>query len=266
MLTAWTRSYKGGMTGRTTPLVRTAPSPKTVPLYHQVLERLANLIVTERYAPGAKLPSERELVQRFQVSRSSLREALRAASLLGIVEIRYSEGTYVKHPSLMNFVSLFTRSLQAISHLENRIVWEVWEARNFLEANIAELAAEKISPEELSELRAELAAMKQYVFEPPRYLVSDFNFHKILASSTRNRILEMFIVSIQDFFLQALRRPTEVLAEGSATAYENLYVTHERIYEAIAKKDPVAARQAMIEHMEAGKRYLGVVFGEIGLD
>jgi GntR family transcriptional regulator, transcriptional repressor for pyruvate dehydrogenase complex len=111
----------------------------------RITQRIISLIREEHLKPGDKLPPERELASMMQVSRPSLREALRALSLLNIIEIRQGDGTYVSSLTL----ELLIEPLDLILMLDHSTIQQLFEARKKLEVGIAALAAERITTEEL---------------------------------------------------------------------------------------------------------------------
>jgi DNA-binding FadR family transcriptional regulator len=211
-------------------------------LYRQVADKLAAEIVNGRYHVGDRLPPERELAIALGVSRPTLREAVIALELDGLVDVRTGSGVYVVAASPNPPEQ--TRAAE-MGH------FEVLEARRFIEPEAAALAARNISVEELSELEALVTEMET---ENDRGDVvmsedADRRFHVFIARATQNSAVAAVVEMLWDarnHSTQSLR----VLDKVRATGVKPRINEHEAILNALRHKDPVAARAAMAEHLD----------------
>jgi len=206
-------------------------------LYRSVLNQISILISSGEFPIGSRLPTERELAERFEVSRPTIREAIIALEAKGKVESRAGSGVYVrKHRSI---IENFTDGVSA---------FELLEARVLLEGEAAAMAAKMISNEELRELKQALEVIKREGVEDDSASGADRQFHSIIAKATHNQILTRVIALLWDLQenLDHINR-----AHRSVCANEDREVRiadHINIFDAITYNDANAARNAMRSH------------------
>jgi GntR family transcriptional repressor for pyruvate dehydrogenase complex len=213
---------------------------KKTRVYEDIVAQVKELIADGKLRPGDQLPSERELSEMFQVSRASLREAIRALESVGLIEIRQGEGTYIASSVETLLTSVASAFLQQRDPL-----YQVFEARKVLEPATAALAAERVTPEEVAELEAILTEQDKQVAEGETGVEADTRFHYALAEAAKNDVLlrlnEAIVDSLRETRMRSLQtqgRPARSLAG------------HRQILEAIRLKDPAKAREAMLDHLE----------------
>lgn len=207
-------------------------------LYQRVAEALATVISEGEYPLGSRLPAERKLAERFDVSRPTVREAIIALELAGCVEVRGGSGVYVCDA---NSSGLPTTELSVGP-------FDILEARILVEGETAELAAKRISDEELKELREALEDMVQENEQEPICEEADQNFHMIIARATRNEALAAtcaHLWSLRNSSPVSARILEKVRQSGSRPRIEE----HRAVLEALEKRDPKAARKAMRHHL-----------------
>lgn len=211
----------------------------------QIAARLIDLITEHRLKAGDRLPPERELAATMGVSRSSLREALRALAMLGVAEMRQGDGTYLtalEPATLMRPVGL-------VLALSDSGLEELFEARKLVEPGLAALAAERIGDEEAAEL-CRLAEASTVVLEDPEaFMWADIELHARIASAAANTVLQRLLDSIAGMGI-ASRRRTGRLAPVRAQSAQD----HREIAAAIAAHDADAAHAAMLRHLENVER------------
>lgn len=213
---------------------------KKTRVYEDIVAQIKELIAGAKLRPGDQLPSERELSELFQVSRASVREAIRALESMRLVEIRQGEGTYIAS----SVETLLTSVAAALAQQRDPLT-PVFEARKILEPATAALAAERATPEEVAELEAILADQEKQIAEGETGVETDTRFHSTLAVAAKNDVLlrlnEAIVDSLRETRVRSLRsqgRPARSLAG------------HREILEAIRHKDPAKAREAMLQHLE----------------
>jgi GntR family transcriptional repressor for pyruvate dehydrogenase complex len=209
-------------------------------LPEKIVARILSLIREKQLGPGDKLPPERELAAMMQVSRPSLRTALRALSLLNIVEIRQGDGTYVTSLDPKSLIE----PLEFVFALDVSTFLELLEARKILEVGIAELAAHQITDEEIAELEACLDRSAGLVDDREAFLQKDRELHTRITEASRNPILTRFMQSISQLDL-AGRRRTAIIPGMILQSLED----HRTIVAALKARDPEAARQTMLRHL-----------------
>ena len=206
-------------------------------LYQTVLEKLRQLIDSGEYPAGGRLPPERELAERFNVSRPTIREAIIALEALNRVEVKTGSGVYV------------LESAQGLNGSMPRVSpFELTEARALIEGEAAALAAMMITDEQLAELEVALHEMADESADGKLISeIADQKFHQIISHATQNTMLASVIDNlwyIRDHspnVHQAYQAICET--DGSARVME-----HQEIYDALKNRDAVAARSAMHAH------------------
>jgi GntR family transcriptional repressor for pyruvate dehydrogenase complex len=218
---------------------------KTKKIYEEIVEQIKQLIVDGFLKPGDKLPSERDLVDSFKVSRSSIREALSALEMMGLLEVRTGEGTFIKQIKADSMMS----SLAWALHLDKGSVLEMLEVRRMIEVQAVGYAAQRATIKEINELAQTLETMKNNLKNSE--IISekaDLKFHYTIAIATHNKITVRLMDTISDNLHHLIRASRSKLYEGKYTP-ELLYQEHVTIYEAIKNKDPEEAKHQMLLHL-----------------
>jgi GntR family transcriptional repressor for pyruvate dehydrogenase complex len=224
-------------------------------LYQGIVEQIEGLLEKGELHPGDQLPAERALADQFQVSRASVREALRTLELLGIVETRAGGGTFVRQVAPYDLA----RPLQSLI-ARGHTLSDVIEFRGVVEPAIAALAATRITGDQLAELRELLAAQERKVAAGESYAEEDIRFHEVIGDAAGNELLTTMLGVIWD----VLRASREQWLQTNARAHASLEA-HRQIYEALARHDAEAARGASAGHIKAvGEGILKLLGGRNG--
>ena len=228
----------------------TAHSAKTVRLYRRVADELAQSIRDGVYRPGEKLPAERELAEAFGVSRPTVREAMIALEIFGVVEIRHGSGIYVIEPAGGQPAQ---GAAETMNDDLNVGAFELIEARILVEGEMAAVAAAAVTDADIAVLNDLIARMQSG--DDQECDDADHEFHEHIARLTDNGAL---IDTVSNMW--ALRKQSRLAARimtraqgGGRTARVN---EHKRIVKALAARDPAAARAAMRHHLEMVREYL----------
>jgi GntR family transcriptional repressor for pyruvate dehydrogenase complex len=216
-------------------------------LWEQIAERLLVMLKDRQLRPGDQLPPERELAAIMQVSRPSLREALRALSLMNVLEVRQGAGTFVTSLE----TELLVEHLGFVLSLDDSSLFELFEARKIVEQGIVGLAAERITEEEVMELEAGLAGSAEALDHPAAFLQADADLHKIITRAARNAIMSRVVDSISQLLLVSRSRTVEIPGVRAQTVED-----HRAIVAALRQRDPEAAKQAMLQHLNNVERRL----------
>ncbi len=213
-------------------------------LYQQIADQIRSLIQGGHFAPGARLPAERDLAQQLGVSRPSLREALIALEIEGSVEIRMGSGIYITaEPE--------RRPWQTGSMGESPV--ELMEARAAVEGTVALSAAAKITADGLTALREVLDAMREEIEAGRKPLDQDRMFHLTIASQSGNSVLAHIVGDLFDERHSPLSAQIRTRFETPETWHHALR-EHEAIYAALEARDPLLAQAMMHAHLEESKR------------
>jgi GntR family transcriptional repressor for pyruvate dehydrogenase complex len=224
-------------------------------LYQSIVEQIEALLEKGELRPGDQLPAERALADQFQVSRASVREALRTLELLGVVETRAGGGTFVRQVGPDDLA----RPLQSLIARGHSLP-DVIEFRGVVEPAIAALAATRITAAQLDELHGLLIAQQTKVAAGQSYADEDIRFHEVVGDAAGNELLTTMLGVIWD----VLRASREEWLQTNARAHASLEA-HHRIYDALARHDAEAARKASAEHIRAvGEGILKLLGGRNG--
>jgi GntR family transcriptional repressor for pyruvate dehydrogenase complex len=214
-------------------------------IYAEIVRQIKGLIADGHLKSGDRLPPERDLAERFRVSRTSVREALRALESAGLIEIRAGEGTFVREIS----VEALIEPLALVILTQREAITELYEARRVLEPPIAALAARRASPDEVGELARILDDQAKEVAAGRTGLAQDAAFHTAIAHSTHNRAITRIVTALMD-----LLRETREESLHTPGRPERSHEDHRRILAAIQARGDARARQAMLDHLIAVER------------
>ncbi len=210
----------------------------------QVVEHVRGLISSGALRPGDRLPPERELARELKISRSSLRAGIGFLSAMGVLKSRHGAGTFVSSGP----PSLDSSSLTVLGALHGFLPWQMFEARQVIEASVASLAAERATDEHIAELAEEVAEMYASLTDPHEYLIHDVRFHRTIARAAGNPILAALMETITSN-LYDTRRLTVANSQDLKESAE----MHREIYRAIRSHNPHQAKLAMEQHLNAAR-------------
>ncbi|MFV2081966.1 MAG: FadR/GntR family transcriptional regulator [bacterium] len=210
-------------------------------VYEEIVIKVINMIEHGMLKSGDQLPSERELSEAFKVSRSSVREALRALESQGILESRHGNGTYVAPQPIEALID----PLVKIIFTEKDSQIELFEMRRLIEPQLVFLAAQRATPEDINELDEILEVQKEQVAQGKAGVDFDKSFHEKLVEITRNTILVRIMDSMMDCLTQSRDRSLQI--DGRP---EKSLARHREIIDAIKSADCENAERVMREHLE----------------
>jgi DNA-binding FadR family transcriptional regulator len=209
-------------------------------LYRQIADQLAELIRSGEFQPGARLPSERDLSQQLNVSRASVREALIALEIDGLIDVRVGLGVFVNATPAAN-------SQTAV--LADPGPFEVLSARYLIEGETAALAARHGTTEQHARIRETLALMTDEVSRSGAGLDADFLFHERIAEASGNSALVHLVHQLWGFRFTAMFRKLDEHFD-SPDRHADAIEEHRNLVEAIERRDADAARAAMVVHLD----------------
>ncbi len=217
---------------------------KNKKVYETVIDQIKDMIISGELKKGDRLPPERDLVDTLHVSRTSIREALRALQIIGLVECRQGGGNFIRE----SFEDNLIEPLSLMFVLQNSRNLELIELRKSIEVQMAALAADKITDIELGELEGIIKKMKEDPTEAQSVRL-DADFHYLIARSSGNRLMESIlraVSSLMDTFIKETREELLMNPEND----EKLVQTHEDIAVALRSHDSSKAAEAMERHLD----------------
>jgi DNA-binding FadR family transcriptional regulator len=209
-------------------------SVKRQTMSKQVVDQIIELLTSRQLNPGDKLPTETELTDLLFVSRPVLREALSSLETMGVIQRKTREGTYFAN-------KIGSKPFSIMLALSAGDIPSVMEARMALELGLVTMAAEKITEQQLEALEALLQEMASNKVD---YLHIDREFHRTIAYSANNPILEGSIDPLLSMFDETLNQIAVTDRDHAVTLQE-----HRAIFDALKKKDPIAAYSSMYRHL-----------------
>jgi GntR family transcriptional repressor for pyruvate dehydrogenase complex len=209
-------------------------------IYEHIVEQIRALIREGRWAPGDQIPPERELAERFQVSRTSVREALRALEMQGVIDSRQGGGTFVRTADTEALVP----PLAAAILRGRRELAEVLEVRELIEPGIARRAAARATEQHISQLEDLLERQRQCIEQGRPFVDEDTAFHYTLAKAADNHIL----LRLHNVILDLLRESRQSYLHVPDRPQMSLR-GHEAILRAVRSHDAEAAHAASLEHI-----------------
>ena len=219
-------------------------------LYERVVDKVLALISSGAWKPGFRLPPERELSEAFGVSRTVVREAVKALEARGVLESAAGSGVSVR---LADF-NMVSRSLQTYMQLSNRVDFEIRlnEVRRVLEVEMVALAASRITPEQMTQLHQICKQMREGQNTAKQMAELDFRLHVTLAEATQNDLFKVLLAPL----IHQLRDQIILTWEGFPRPAEEVFDQHEAIVSAIQNGDADEARQAMMKHLMFSRQVL----------
>lgn len=219
---------------------------KSRKIYEEIVEQIKRLMADGNLKPGDRLLSERDLAERLQVSRASVREALRALEAMGFLEIKTGGGTFVKETCANDIIL----PLAMFISIEKGSFFEIYEIRKIFETAAARLAACRATPIDLAKMEENLKKLEEGLdnFDSEKGEDSDTAFHFAIAEATQNSWLLRLLHTLSDSFHKTVSaaRKQLYLTPGNAQV---LIMQHRRIYEAIRDANPALAEKAMLDHL-----------------
>jgi len=217
---------------------------KTKKVYEEIIRQVKMLITDGQLQPGDKLFSERELAEKLNVSRASVREAFSALEMMGIIKIKPGEGSFVRQVSFDSLIEPLSFMLQ----LEIDDMFELLEARKVLEVAAVGMAAHRATDEDIKALGRAVEAMQNDVIRGDLGDVADAEFHYAVMHAAHNSILNRVMNTIHDLMLTNMRNSRQRMFNSPGMP-QILLGMHQNIYQAICDGDARMARHYMQQHL-----------------
>lgn len=218
-----------------------------IKLYEDIASRMIARIHDGTLQPGDRLPSERTLAEKFGVSRTAIREALRSMEMMGCVESRVGEGTFIKLPSLSNIVDPFSMVITRYGRSDADLI----EVRLILETEAAAMAAQRRSDAQLRELKQAVDDMCADIESGGSGVAAEERFHSILAEACANEAMHLML-NMCAGLLSAVRPIAQSIKSAPRIALKD----HISICDAVEAQDDRLARKLMRTHLNRALRYM----------
>jgi GntR family transcriptional repressor for pyruvate dehydrogenase complex len=219
-------------------------------LSEQLYTQIAAMIAEGRWKPQEKIHSESDLCQLFQVGRSTVREALKALAMAGVVQMRHGDGTYVTEESSKVLDRIFRHGPAGTESIN-----DLCEARSAMETHLASLCALRGTDEEFQSLEDLCREMEQCVRTPvERFHELDLEFHLAIGRISKSRVLVDLLKTIRELLRELIKKSQEVPG-----ARELACTQHRRILGALKEHNPRKARSAIRNHLNVFQRRYNIL-------
>lgn len=205
-----------------------------------LLQLFKQLIAEGVLTPGDRLMPERELAELLGVSRSSLRPVLKVLENMGVISQRVGSGTRLNKAA----ASILAEPLQFLILLDGITSQELMEARLIVEPELAARAAERATAQDVEDLKRAIVRMEESEHDPREFVDSDLEFHQAVYRAAGNRVCTMLFTVVHQSLEELVRYTSELVQPEHTIRF------HRRIFSAIRRGLPDAARQQMREHLE----------------
>jgi GntR family transcriptional repressor for pyruvate dehydrogenase complex len=226
--------------------VKSADAPK---VFEEIFRLFKAQLLSGELKPGDRLLPERELSQKLGISRASLREVMRVLALLGVVEVRPGQGTFIRKPDLSFLQDFFGLVLAMQPTLYEHLL----EARIAIECRAIRLATRQASPEDHARIADALRRIGQTVADPDLGAEADFEFHAAIVRASQNEVLLFIHEAIASHLRRSHHERREAVV-GRPEVLSSLLEDHDRVYEAILTGDPDRAEAVLKEHFVLAQR------------
>jgi GntR family transcriptional repressor for pyruvate dehydrogenase complex len=216
-----------------------APIKKTR-IAEEIAERIRVLILDGTFPPDQPLPSERTLAERFGVSRGSIRDAFRTLETIGLLATRHGQGTFPRELDVERLVAPLASVLSYRHDLQD----ELMDVRRMFEPAVARVAASRITDTDLADLDHILDVQRKKLKTGRSAIAEDTAFHEILARATRNRVVINIMATLNDLLVESRKLTLKQKGRPGRSL-----VGHEAVVEALRRRDPDAAADAMSVHI-----------------
>ncbi|MGL4569979.1 MAG: FadR/GntR family transcriptional regulator [Clostridium sp.] len=222
---------------------------KSTKVYKQVVEHIKKMIEEGKLKIGDKLPTERAMAVDLNVSRASIREAMRSLEVIGLIESRQGSGNYIKE----DFEKIFLEPLSIMFMLQQGSPLDIYELREMLELSTIMLSAKRINDEDLEKLKCLKDEFRKSDIEKDSAEI-DKEFHYTIVKAAGNPLITNLLNILSELIDEFITNSRKNILECEENKEKLIYL-HEKIYEAIEEKDAYKAYTAMKEHFELIKQY-----------
>ncbi len=212
----------------------------------QLIARFKQLISEGKLRPGSKLPSERELAQKFNVNRTTLRHVLKMLEMMGVISQRVGDGTYLNSGTSI----LLDEPLDFLIVMEDTSLYELFELRMLVEPELASRAARRAGSADLAKMRGSIDQMRGSRARKSR-LQADADFHEAIFNASGMGVSRLIIRVLHRAIFRTLAHNFPGYVQ-----HKRPIAHHESILRAIGDRDPEAARQRMMEHLIDARAHL----------
>ena len=218
--------------------------------YEDIVQQIRTLIEEGKLKRNDHLPSERDLSETFRVSRTTVREAIRTLESMKLLQSRQGDGTYVLASSEESLI----HPLAVALFKEKDDIRDIFYIRKIIEPHVAQLAAENATPQEIEEMEKILCKQEECIEQGENIIETDSAFHNLMASATKNHVMERLIGALIDLLKQS--REKYLMEDENDKRAKRSLEGHRRVLSDIKNGDSDAAMKSMLQHLENIERII----------
>jgi GntR family transcriptional repressor for pyruvate dehydrogenase complex len=227
---------------------------KRVRQYEYALEKIREMIAAGSLKPGDRLPSERELSSKLGVGRASVKEALRILEILGLIEVRLGDGSFIKQDSFHFFESI-ANTVRLFSELTAETMANFLDFRSFWEIKCAALAAKNSTEEDIRMMENEIQRMENGQQNDTEFKAADINFHNLMCIASRDKAIMLVVQGLRNILISFFDNVYPLICSDTERGAQS-FISHKNLMQAIKDHDEIAVVRAMEEHLKEARKNL----------
>ena len=222
--------------------------------HEYVLEKIKEMIVAGDLKPGAKLPSERELSSKLEVGRASVKEAVRILEILGLIEVKHGDGSYLKQDNF-HFFESYANAVGLLGELTAETMDSFLDFRRFWEIKCVALAAKNATEEDIKMMDIEIRRMRNGQQDETEFKAADINFHNLMCIASKDKSIMLVVQGLRNILISFFNDVYPHISSDPELS-ERSFMTHFNIMKAIKVHDEDNAVLAMEDHLKEARKNL----------
>lgn len=236
-----------------TPNVEWKPYKRTRQ-HEYVLEKIKEMIVSGDLKPGARLPSERDFSSNLEVGRASVKEALRILEILGLIEVKHGDGSYLKQ-NMFHFFESYANAVGLLGDLTAETMDSFLDFRRFWELKCVALAAKNATEEDIKMMDIEIERMKNGQQDETEFKAADINFHNLMCIASKDKSIMLVVQGLRNILISFFNDVYPHISSDPELSQRS-FMTHFNIMKAIKVHDEDNAVLAMEDHLKEARKNL----------
>lgn len=227
---------------------------KRVRQYEYALEKIREMIAAGSLKPGDRLPSERELSTKLEVGRASVKEAFRILEILGLIDVKHGDGSFIKQNNFHFFESI-ANTVGLLGDLTAETMSSFLDFRSLWEIKCAALAAKNATEEDIKMMEIEIMRMENSQRNETEVKAADINFHNLMCIASKDKAIMLAVQGLRNILISFFDNVHPLICSDSKRS-ERSFITHYNLMQAIKNHDEIAAVRAMEEHLKEARKNL----------
>ena len=227
---------------------------KRIRQYEYVLDKIKEMMVSGSLKPGDRLPSERELSSKLEVGRASIKEALRILEILGLIEVKHGDGSYI-NKGRFHFFESFANTMGLLSELTAETMGDFLDFRRIWEIKCASLVVKNATDEDIKMMDIEIQRMKNGQHNETEFKAADINFHNFMCMASKDKSIMLVVQGLRNILITFFNNVYPLVCSDAKLSH-TAYVAHYNIIQAIKHHDENEAVKAIEEHLHVARHNL----------